>query len=117
MKKINFEDKVYRRGEKLAEELGTTVQELLSTLAEEALLSLENQVSDMKKRTARVAADRESCMEAMNLVFMGLSPEDNIQTDPEKIKAIAEEQERSRLHNMAVSKKLGRQALVRQRVA
>lgn len=117
MKQVNFADRVYLRGEKLAETLGTTVQELLSTLAEDAMASLEAQVLDMRKRQERAEANRESGIAAMNLVFEGLTPEDDIKTDPKKIRALEEELERDRLHNLKVSKKLGHISVVRQKVA
>lgn len=114
---VSVSDKEYRKGEKLAETLGTTVQELLSTLAIDAMHSIEMQVLEMEKRTKRAAANRQQGLEAMNLVFDSILPEDEVKTDPKKIKALGEELERDRLYNLTVSKKLGRVGTIRQKVA
>ena len=117
MKQVNLTDKVYRRGEKLAETLGTTVQELIATLADEAIASLEAQVLDMKKREARAAKNKERGLEAMNLVFAGIDPKDEVTIDPAKVKALEEELEQQRLHNMKVHRQLGRVGSIRLKVA
>lgn len=80
-------------------------------------LSIEAQVLEMEKRTKRAAANREQGLEAMNLIFDSISPEDEVKTDPKKIKALGEELERDRLYNLTVSKQLGRSGKFRQKVA
>lgn len=81
------------------------------------MLSLKQQIAELEKRTAKAKANPERCQAAMNLIFDSISPEDEVKTDPKKIKALGEELERDRLYNLTVSKKLGRVGTIRQKVA
>lgn len=102
MKQISVPDNVYKCYEELAVKLNTTVQNLIESLALEGLSSLEAQVAIFEQRVARAKANPQRIQEALDKVFEGIDPKDDIKLDPKKIKALEEQLAKDHEYNMKI---------------